>query len=188
MLTTQLRYSSSKFFPVSICLVLAQAMVESHDPISNYTVEPYGSLIVNCWYGTKLFPLLLSYQQLHDLLPKRCPFVGIVDLRCDLGGPIELVRRTTSFSFPLFRCDAPRTMCGDRHAPSGLGDLEPGHWQIPNQIYESELQDNHVNLVDFRRLCLWVCPIPYHDSFNWHIAGVNINEDIQQGHFDWSIF
>lgn len=54
-------------------------------------------------YWERRFPRLLTTEQLHDLMSKGCPLIGVSDISCDIGGSIEFVNQTTSIDSPFFR-------------------------------------------------------------------------------------
>ncbi|KAM7513485.1 hypothetical protein LguiA_003068 [Lonicera macranthoides] len=120
---TQSARASKRVFQVYGCVVNCQDMVEHKDPMEIFNkadyyahpehyrpifhekVAPYASVIVNCMYWEKRFPRLLSTKQLHDLMKKGCPLVGISDITCDIGGSMEFINQTTLIDSPFFRYD-----------------------------------------------------------------------------------
>ncbi|EEE61921.1 hypothetical protein OsJ_16656 [Oryza sativa Japonica Group] len=105
---------------------------------------------------------------------------------CDLG--LLFVRRreerTTEERALLgltYELDYKGNICGSRHGDPDLHELDVRYWMNPNQVYQSGVKDNKINLADAKAICLMECPIPAADGLNFHwqqMGGINIDENI----------
>lgn len=134
--------------------IVSLIVVEPQNLILLYTWESFASVIVDCWYGKKGFPVRLSYQHIHSLLG--CPPVIIVEKRYGFNGPTVLVHDNISCVFSFFSYNAPHARCEKMHPPIGHGELEHQHCQIHNQ--NSKL-DNIFMLALLSTIFRWCSPL-----------------------------
>ncbi|TVU43850.1 hypothetical protein EJB05_10350 [Eragrostis curvula] len=58
-------------------------------------------------------------------------------------------------------------ICGSRHGDPDLRELDVRYWMNPNQVYQSGLKNNKINLPDAKAICLMECPLPAEDGLNF---------------------
>ncbi|XP_052151331.1 choline transporter protein 1-like [Oryza glaberrima] len=66
-----------------------------------------------------------------------------------------------------YELDYKGNICGSRHGDPDLHELDVRYWMNPNQVYQSGVKDNKINLADAKAICLMECPMPAADGLNF---------------------
>lgn len=66
-----------------------------------------------------------------------------------------------------FGLDYKGNICGSKHGDPNLHELDVRYWMNPNQVYQSGLKSNQINLPDAKAICLMECPYPAEDGLNF---------------------
>ncbi|MCO5561188.1 hypothetical protein L7F22_014809 [Adiantum nelumboides] len=106
-------------------MVSYYAHPERYHPIFHKKIAPYASVIVNCMYWERMYPRLLTNEQLRELVSVRSGglgnrLIGVADITCDIGGSIEFVNRTTSSEKPFYRYDPLLNVYSDDMSGNGV--------------------------------------------------------------------
>jgi choline transporter-like protein 2/4/5 len=67
----------------------------------------------------------------------------------------------------VYGLDYKGNLCGNKNSKPDLRELQMRYWQNPNQVYQSGLRKNPINLIEARSICLKGCPTPSDDSLTW---------------------
>ncbi|MCO5605370.1 hypothetical protein L7F22_059553 [Adiantum nelumboides] len=107
---------------------------EHYHPVFHKKIAPYASVNicflishypVNCMYWERMYPRLLTNEQLRELVSVQSGglghrLIGIADITCDIGGSIEFVNRTTSSEKPFYRYDPLLNVYSDDLSGNGV--------------------------------------------------------------------
>ncbi|KAI5084069.1 hypothetical protein GOP47_0000238 [Adiantum capillus-veneris] len=100
---------------------------EHYHPVFYKRIAPYASVIVNCMYWERMYPRLLTNEQLRELMSVQSEgnaggsrLIGIADITCDIGGSIEFVNCTTSSEKPFYRYDPLQNVYSDDLSGNGV--------------------------------------------------------------------